>query len=449
MQAQMLTTCWTDGVRKQSAQTVEFTKVGADRENELICIYPEEQFQQIRGFGCALTEVAGYVLSRMPEAKTEEILKAFYGEKGLGYCFARIPIDSCDFSLDNYSAISSPCTEALEGFSLKRDEKYVLPLVRQVQKVASNGFSAMLSPWSPPDFMKTNGQKNHGGKLKEEYWAIWAKYICRYIQEYERRGVPVSMLTPQNEPKAVQTWDSCIFTAEEERRFIHAFLYPEMVRCGLKDHVDLIVWDHNKERVYDWARVLFDGETADQTDGIGIHWYSGDHFNAVNDVHNRYPNKRIVFTEACIEYRMYEEDDVLRNALKYAHEMIGSLNGGVDTFFEWNLTLDLQGGPNHAGNFCEAPIMCDPEKGEYRKMPSYDYIGHFTRYFAPGAKIIGSSSYCRELETVSCLRPDGSIATAILNFSAEQKDFYLRLKDQILPAVLPAYGILTCVTEAR
>lgn len=447
MRAQLTTTYWKDGERSHHVQPIVFSDLDADRENELVCIYPEEELHPVRGFGCALTEAAGYVLSQMPEDKVEEIIDACYGKDGLGYCFGRIPLDSCDFSLENYSAISEPCTEALEGFSLARDEKYVLPLVKRVQKAAPQSFSAMLSPWSPPAFMKTNGEKNHGGRLKEEYWGIWAKYICRYIREYEQRGVPISMLTPQNEPKAVQTWDSCIFTAEEEKRFIADYLYPEMEKQGLKDHVDLIVWDHNKERVYEWARVLFEGETAAMTDGIAIHWYSGDHFRAVDYVHRRYPDKRIVFTEACIEYRMYAEDDVLRNAMKYAHEIIGSLNGGVDTFFDWNLTLDLQGGPNHAGNFCEAPIMCDPEKGVYKKMPSYDYIGHFTRNFVPGARIIGSSSCSRDLETVACIRPDGKIAVTVLNYSAENKQFHLRLKGLVAPVSLPAKGILTCLAE--
>lgn len=448
MRAQLTTTYWKNGIRSHDVQPIVFSDQNADQENDLVCVYPEEVFQRVRGFGCALTESAGYVLSRMPEDKVDEIISACYGADGLGYCFARIPLDSCDFSLENYSAIERPCTEALEGFSLERDEKYVLPLVKRVQKCAPQSFEAMLSPWSPPAFMKTNGEKNHGGRLREEYWGIWAKYICRYIEEYEARGVPVAMLTPQNEPKAVQTWDSCIFTAEEEKRFIADFLHPEMERRGLKDHIDLIVWDHNKERVYEWARVLFEGETADLTDGVAIHWYSGDHFRAVDYVHRRYPDKRIVFTEACIEYRMYKEDDVLRNAMKYAHEIIGSLNSGVDTFFDWNLTLDLRGGPNHAGNYCEAPIMCDPDRGTYKIMPSYDYIGHFTRNFVPDARIIGSSSCSRDLETVACVQPNGRIAVTVLNYSTEDRQFFLRLKGLVAPVSLPAKGILSCVTEA-
>lgn len=447
MHAQLTTTYWKDNVRNHHVQQIIFSDQNAEQENELVCIYPEEVFQQVRGFGCALTEAAGYVLSRMPKDKQDEIISACYGADGLGYCFARVPLDSCDFSLDDYSAIDQPCTDALENFTLERDEKYVLPLVKMVQKKATESFAVMMSPWSPPAFMKTNGNRRYGGSLKKEYWGTWAKYICRYIQEYERRNVPVAMLTPQNEPKAIQTWDSCILTAEEEKRFIADFLYPEMVKCGLKDHIDLIVWDHNKERVYEWARVLLEGETAGMTDGIGFHWYSGDHFRAVDYVHRRYPDKRVVFTEACIEYRMYKEDDTLRNALKYAHEIIGSLNGGVDTFFDWNLALDLNGGPNYAGNFCEAPIMCDLDEGTYKIMPSYDYIGHFTRFFVPGARVIGSSSFSRDVEVVACMRPDGKVAITVLNYSEEEKRFCLRLKGEIAPISLPAKGIITCLVE--
>lgn len=447
MCARLLKSFWDGEKICQSESAVSFSLRDAEEENGLLCVYPQERFQTIRGFGCALTESAGYVLEQMPEAARAEVIDACYGPDGLNYNLARLCIDSCDFSLNNYSAIEQPCTERLEGFSLERDGRYVIPLLRRVQSAAPGEVGVMMAPWSPPAFMKTNGERNHGGKLRAEYWGVWAKYICRYICEYRALGVDVRLLSPQNEPKAVQTWDSCIFTAEEEARFIHDYLYPELERAGLAGIVEIIGWDHNKERCYEWARKLFDGDTAAMVKGIGLHWYSGDHFDAVRFIRDRYPEKRLILTEACIEYRSYAYDDVLRNALKYGHEMIGGFNCGVDTFFDWNLTLDKDGGPNHAGNLCESPIMCDTEAGTYRKMPSYAYIGHMSRYFLPGARVLGVSSYTRDLEAAACARADGSIALTMLNLADEALAFKIRLNGKMAGVELPAKGIATCVVE--
>ena len=422
---------------------------GADSDNrelQILNLYPEVTFQEFQGFGGAFTESAGYVFSRLPAVRQEELLRAYFGPGSLGYTLGRAPVDSCDFSLEPYSAVTDPEDRALDSFSLARDERYVLPLIRRAQALEPS-LRVMLSPWSPPAHMKTNGQRVGGGKLLPEWRAVWARYLCRYAAEYERRGVPVFALSVQNEPNAVQTWDSCTFTPEEELSFLRDELLPAREAAGL-EHVALTVWDHNKERLYDRVAYLCADETARRAIGaVGYHWYSGDHFEAVDLVARQYPDKLLIFTEGCIEYSRFAQDSALRHAQMYAHEIIGGLNAGMHAFLDWNLCLTLEGGPNHACNFCDAPVMADLDTGELCYRLSYDYLGHFSRHIKPGARRIGFTRYTDELEGAALRNPDGRLVCVLLNRGEKSRECYLRLRGMLCPVRLPGASLTTALIE--
>lgn len=392
----------------------EFTAVPeGGGENQVVNLYPEIEYQTILGFGGAVTEAAGYVFSRLGEENKKKVLELYFGENGNRYNMVRSHIDSCDFSLGMYAAMDNPEDTKMESFSLARDEEYILPLLKAAQSTRGEALDIMLSPWSPPAFMKTNGNRKHGGKLRPEYHKLWAEYICRYIKEYERRGFHVNRLTVQNEPLAVQTWDSCIYTAEEEKVFIRDFLYPTLAENGLS-HVKINIWDHNKEKIVERARVTIDKDTDKMIDGIAFHWYTGDHFEALTIAHELFPDKQLIFTEGCVEYSRFDADQ-LRNAQMYAHDIIGNLNGGMNGFLDWNLLLDEKGGPNHVNNFCDAPIMADAAKDRLDVKLSFDYIGHFSKYIDKGAKRIAFTKYTKHLEMTAFKNPNGSIAVVMMN----------------------------------
>lgn len=415
-------------------------------ENKLINLYPDVRYQTLLGIGGAITESAGYVFSLMKPVEQEELLNAYFGSDGLKYTIGRAPVDSCDFSLSNYSAVTDESDNHLSTFSLERDEQYIFPLIKAAQKKQPS-LQMMLSPWSPPAFMKTNGQKNGGGELRLEFREMWAKYLCRYIQEYKKRNIPVFALSVQNEPNASQKWDSCVYTSEQEKTFLIDFLYPAMVKEGLVQ-VKRIIWDHNKERIYERIRDICTDSTANKViDGIGYHWYSGDHFQALHLVNEQFPDKMMIFTEGCIEYSLEENSrHNLKNAQRYAHEMIGSFNAGCRAFLDWNILLDACGGPNHAANFCEAPVMYDIQNG-LRYNPSYFYIGHFSRYIQPGAKRIAWSSYDNEMEITAFCNPNNELVLVILNANETERSFNLRIKDKWAPLTLPRHCITTVVVE--
>lgn len=417
------------------------------QENEIVNIYPEVAFQTVMGFGGAFTESAGYVYANLPPEARKEILRAYFGQDGLGYTLGRCPVDSCDFSLGNYSAVTDAGDDGLKTFSLSRDERYVLPLLRDAKSLCPD-LSLMLSPWSPPAFMKTNHSKNLGGKLDPQYRSLWAEYLCRYIEEYQARGFHIFALSVQNEPNAVQKWDSCLYTPEEEKVFLRDYLAPLLKEKRL-DNLLLTIWDHNKERLFDRTAYICADEKANEAIGAaGFHWYSGDHFDAVSLVHKRYPDKKLIFTEGCIEYSKYAADAQLANAQKYAHELLGDLNAGLHAFLDWNLCLDRFGGPNHADNFCDAPVMADLDAGTLKYSLSYFYLGHFTRFIRPGAVRIGATCYTDRIETAAFQNEDGTIAVVMYNPGQDKLDCTMRLSGRICSVTLAPESISTfCIYD--
>lgn len=414
--------------KNNTRKTIEhnlLTIKDTDRENNLINIYPQMKYQKLEGFGGAVTDSAGYVFSLLNEEQKSEMVNQYFSTENMAYNQVRIPIDSCDFSLEHYEADSDPDDTEFQKFSFARVEKYILPLLDAAEKACGDKLDIMLSPWSPPAYMKTTGERNHGGKLKPEYRKRWAEYICRYIEEYRNRGYHVTKLTMQNEPKAVQTWDSCIYTAEEEKEFLRDYLWPSLKEHGLDD-IGIYLWDHNKERVFEWAETIIDKETTGMIRGMAFHWYSGDHFEALRMIREKYPDKQLLLSEACIEYSKFSADDYLNNAQKYAHDMMGNLNEGMNTFLDWNLILNEEGGPNHVGNFCDAPYLFDRDSKELRESNILGYLWHFTHFLEPGAVRIGVSRYTDKLE-VTAFEKDDRITFVILNRTDEELTAHIRL----------------------
>ena len=412
-----------------------------------ICIYPEKTYQKIQGFGGAFTEAGAYNLSLLSEKKQEKIISDYFAKEGLKYNLCRTHINSCDFGLGNYAYLEEETDSELTGFSVARDEKYLIPMIEKAKEEAEGEITLLASPWSPPAFMKTNQEMNNGGSLKKEYYGMWADYIVRYIKEYKERGIEISMLTIQNEPQAVQTWDSCIYSSEEEKIMVRDYLGPALKKNGL-EHIKVLIWDHNKEIVYERAKeILEDSEAADYIAGVAFHWYSGDHFESVSLVRETYPEKELYFTEGCVEYSRFADSGETQKAEMYAHDMIGNFNAGMNGYMDWNMLLDAQGGPNHVGNFCAAPIMCDPQKDTFEKRLSYYYIGHFSKYIKRGAKRIAVSKYTDRLDVVGFLNPNGERVLLVLNKSDQDVEFSLREYEVGGSMIIEAHSFQTICYE--
>jgi glucosylceramidase len=415
-----------------------------EKINKAIEVFEDETYQTIVGFGGAFTEAAAYNFYKLGEENKNKILKAYFDKhEGNGYNLCRTHINSCDFSLGNYDYVEEYDVE-LKSFNIAREKKYVIPFIKKAMAF-SNDIKLFASPWSPPAWMKTNGEMNNGGKLKEEFKDVWALYYAKYIKAMKEEGIDIWGITVQNEPEATQVWDSCRYTAEEERDFVKYHLGPTLYKEGLK-HINIIVWDHNRDLLYERAKVILsDKEASKYVWGVGFHWYSGDQFENLKKTHEEFPDKKLLFTEGCQEGGVKLGDWNVGE--RYGHNIIGDLNNYTVGWVDWNLLLDTQGGPNHVGNYCDAPIIVDVEKDEIYFQSSYYYIGHFSRFIKRGAKRIGFINPYDSLEVTTFKNPDGTIVTVVMNKSDEDIDFRFKVGKGITELKSLRHSIMTLLVN--
>ena len=399
--------------------------------------------QEIMGFGGAFTEAAASIYYKLDNEKKEEIIQAYFGTNGNGYTMGRTHINSCDFSLGNYTYCDTSGDMELQDFSISRDRKMLIPFIKDAIGKTETPIQIMASPWSPPAWMKTNGQMNHGGKLKEEFRDTWAIYYCKYINAYEKEGIPIWGISVQNEPAAKQTWDSCIYTAEEERDFIRNYLGPALKSKNLLDK-KLIIWDHNRDIMVERARtVLNDPEAAKYVWGTGFHWYNGDHFDAVQQVHDEFPDKELIFTEGCQENGPHIGSWDLGE--RYATSIINDLNRLTSAWIDWNLILDENGGPNHVGNYCSAPIIVDTSTQEILYQSSYYYLGHFSRFIKRGDRIIECENKTENLLALASINDSGIATTIVMNKNNSHENCTYMNGNVVLNLCIPSRSIVTLI----
>jgi len=414
----------------------------------MVFVNPDKTFQSFLGIGGAVTDASAEVFGQLPSDQQQKFLDAYFDKtNGIGYSLIRSTIHSCDFSSESYTYVTDE-DPALLTFNIKHEQQYRLPMIRKIIHAAGGKITLYVSPWSPPAFMKDNNSMLKGGKLKPEYYSSWAMYYTKFIKAYEKEGIPVWGLSVQNEPMATQTWESCIYTAEEERDFLKNYLGPTMKKQGLKDK-KIIVWDHNRDLINQRADVIFsDPDASKYAWGIGFHWYEtwtgGDPmFRNVAQVHESYPDKNLIFTEGCVERFDSTRYQYWPNAERYGRSMIHDFNAGTVGWTDWNLLLDQRGGPNHVNNFCFAPIHA--RNGKLIITPSYYYIGHFSKFIRPAAKRVSTVSSRSTLLATSFLNTDGQMVTVVMNSTDKPVSYKLYVGSNAIEVDIQAHAIQTLV----
>ncbi|BFM43474.1 glycoside hydrolase family 30 protein [Flavobacterium sp. CFS9] len=416
-----------------------------------IAIDPSKKDQTFLGIGGAITDASAEVFAKLSSKKQQEFLTAYYDKnKGIGYSLARTNIHSCDFSSESYTYIQEGDKE-LKTFTIDHDKKYRIPLLKKAIETAGGKLTLFVSPWSPPAFMKDNNDILHGGVLLPEFAPSWANYYAKFIKAYEKEGIPVWGLTIQNEPMASQRWESCIYTPEAERDFLKNFLGPTLEKEGLGSK-KIIIWDHNRgDMLEKRANLVFsDPEVSKYAWGIGFHWYEtwnggSPKFESVGKVHEAFPNKNLLFTEGCVEKFDASKFQFWGNAERYGINMINDFNNGTVGWTDWNILLDQNGGPNHVGNFCFAPIHADTTKDELIYTPMYYYIGHFSKFIQPGAKRIGNVISNKSVLSTSFLNTNGKIATVVMNQSDKEVVYEIVINVMKKTLTIPAHAMQTLV----
>ena len=428
-----------------------FTAAKQPVETEIsVFVNPTKTFQTFMGIGGAITDASAEVFAKLSPAKQAELLTAYYNkDNGIGYSLLRTSIHSSDFSSGSYTYIAEDDKE-LKTFSIAHDQQFRIPMIKRAIQMAGGKLLLYATPWSPPAFMKSNKTMLQGGTLLPEFYQAWANYYVKFVKAYEKEGMPIWGISIQNEPMATQKWESCLFTAATERDFLKKYLGPTMQKGGLGSK-KIVVWDHNRDLMNQRANVIFDDpEASKYAWGMGFHWYetwAGEQpmFDNVRKVHEAYPTKNLLFTEGCVERFDAKKYQFWGNAERYGTSMINDFNNGTVGWTDWNILLDENGGPNHKGNFCFAPIHADSKTGELIYTPSYYYIGHFSKFIRPNAKRVSTASSRSNLLSTSFVNTDGKIVTIVMNQSSKKITYNLVVGNEKSVVTILPHAIQTLV----
>lgn len=421
----------------------------------VIKINSDQKFQKITGFGGAFTESSAYLLNQLSKKNRDTILEAYFSNDGANYSLCRTHMNSCDFSLSQYSYTPAEDKE-LKDFSVKEDMDDLIPMIKEANAISKDGFKLFASPWTAPPWMKDN-KEWVGGKLLKEHYPTWALFFSKYLDAYKEQGIELWGFTVENEPHGNgNNWESMHFTPQEMTDFVQNYLGPKLEADGYGDKI-ILGYDQNRAGLQEWVDVMYATEESSKYyDGTAIHWYESTYEvfpEALQYAHNKAPDKYLIETEGCVDSEVpawkddnwywskeatdwgwdwaSEEEKYLHPKYapvnRYARDIIGCLNNWVDGWVDWNMVLDRQGGPNWFENWCAAPIIVDPEKDEVYFTPLFYTMAHFSKYIRPGAEILGIENTNENLQVTAAKNPDGSIAVVVFNEDKEHKSFSLNL----------------------
>ena len=464
-------------VYETSAQGNHLKKISSfTKADSLVTIklLPDEKFQTITGFGGAFTESSAYLLNKLSKANRDTIMKAYFAKEGANYSLTRTHMNSCDFSLSQYSYSPVEGDKNLEHFTIQDDKDDLIPMIKDALNVSEDGFKIFASPWTAAPWMKDN---NHwvGGKLLPEYYDTWALFFSKYVNAYEAEGIDIWGFTVENEPHGNgNNWESMHFSPKEMTDFVEFHLGPKLEADGYGDKI-ILGYDQNRAGLKEWVDEMYRDEASSKYfHGTAIHWYEStyDYFpEALQYAHNKAPNKYLIETEGCVDSQIpvwkddawywkkeatdwgwdwaAAEDKHLHPKYapvnRYARDIIGCLNNWVDGWVDWNMVLDRQGGPNWFKNWCVAPVIVDPDADEVYFTPLYYTMAHFSKYIRPGAEVIGLENSDETIMATAAKNPDGSIAVVLFNEFETPKTINLSMNEKNVEITIDAQAIQTIV----
>ena len=454
-------------------QRTEFTK---SESAGVLRILPEKKFQIITGFGGSFTESSAHLLNGLSPTKRKEVLDAYFSDEGARYSLTRTHMNSCDFSLSQYSYAPIADDPLLEHFSVEKDKDAIIPMIQDAMAASTDGFKIISSPWTAPPWMKDNN-RYVGGKLLPKYYDTWALFFSKYLTAYQKEGIDIWGFTVENEPLGNgNNWESMHYTPEEMNDFVIHHLGPKLEAD--KHDAKILGYDQNRgEELKEWIDAMYENEESTKYfAGTAVHWYNStyDYFGeSLQYAHHAAPDKYIINTEACIDSEIPkwqddqwywskeatdwgwdwapEKDKYLHPKYapvhRYARDIIGCLNNWVDGWIDWNMVLDKQGGPNWFENWCVAPVLVDIETDEVYYTPIYYTMAHFSKFIRPGAVIIGLEIDDKTLQATAAQNPDGTIAIVVFNEDNRAKTFTIKLNGSSKSISIEPQAIQTLIIQ--
>ncbi|KAM4664783.1 lysosomal acid glucosylceramidase [Discoglossus pictus] len=442
--------------KRLESSTGSIKKQQLPKSDLVLTLNDKKKYQTIKGFGGAITDSASLNILSLSPGSQQNLLNSYFSSEGIEYNLLRVPMASCDFSTRIYTYLDTPNDFTLESFSLQpEDINLKIPLIQKAMALSKRPISLFASPWTPPAWLKTNeavtGKGTLKGKPGDKYHKLWANYFIRFLDEYAKYNLTFWAVTVENEPTAGMITDypfqSLGFTPEGMRDFIASDLGPAFANSSYKQ-VKIIILDDNRILIPYWIKVILsDLHAARYVHGIAVHWYLD--ALAPADVtlglaHKLYPDYFVLSTEACTGYLPWEKGVRLGcwdRGNQYSHRIIEHLNYFVTGWTDWNLALDIDGGPTWVDNNVDSPIIVDTSKDVFYRQPMFYHMGHFSKFIPEGSQRIGlDTSNETQLESVAFLRPDGSAVVVVLNRGSQDVTFVI--SD-------PAVGVIEAISPSN
>lgn len=462
-----------------SPTTSEPADVNADDNNttQLVTTFrldTRRKKQQIVGFGGALSDSTCRNIKSLSPEMSRSLMEDYFGDRGLRYSIVRLTMGSSDFSTTPYTNDDLPVESPAKQFSnisdedlemnmfrlVSEDYDYKLPVARQAIATSRRELKFFSSLWSPPIWMKNNSHIVHGylkGDVYGPYYKALAVYIIKWMEAYRRNGIELWATTALNEPitgvKPFIFHNSLGISREDYVTFIKLYLGPLMRQRGF-GNVKLIILDDNKGYANDFIRRVLDDQIASQyVDGVGVHWYMNDEYENIDFMARDYPNKFVISSEACNGYLPFQIHALPGNwdrGIAYALDITRLMNKNVAAWVDWNMALDLSGGPSWAKNLLDAPIIVNSHLDEYYKSPMFYALGHFSRFVEPNSTRIDSrlanARYDYPFEAVGFLTPNKYIVIIVVNANKHQVPFRVIVDRQTVRVVTIRAESLNTIT---
>lgn len=435
-------------------------QAGSSMATKTMKMNAADQFQEIDGFGSAITGAAAENLLKMPEANRTKFLKeTFSATEGYNFSYIRVPIGCSDFSRTEYTLNDK---EGLENFALTKEETdYLIPVIKEILAINPN-VKVLGSPWTAPRWMKVNNLQDlqpynswTGGYLNPKYYSDYGKYFVLWIQAFESNGIPIYAVTPQNEPLNEGNSASMLMPWEQERDFIKTGLGPQLDEAGLGTKIYCFDHNYNYDNKADQMqyplKIYEDPEASKYIAGAAYHNYGGN-VSELSVIHKAAPSKELVFTESTDgEWNDGNQDkaneNVSRRLLSTMEDIaLGTTNNWSRGFILWNLMLDEAHGPfSPANGSCKTGYGTVDllNNGTIRKNAYYYIIAHTSSVAMPGAYRIGTTGNQANVISSAFLNPDGSYGLVLLNKNSETIEFTVADGDWKFPVSLPANSVVS------
>ena len=400
-------------------------------------------FQQMTGFGAAVTDSSAWLIyNRMSSSQRATLMRQLFDpNQGIGISFVRIPMGSSDFSIDgpySYDDLQVGLSDPnLNHFSISHDHAYILPVLQQARSLNPN-LSFMANPWSPPAWMKTNGSMlgtldGVTGTLNSVDYGPLAQYFVKFVQAYQAQGIPISEVTPQNEPEyAPSNYSGMSWSAGGENAFIKNNLSPALKNAGLATKI--LGYDHNWNDANFANTLLNDATTRNDLAGIAWHCYSGSP-SVMTKMYNIDPALGAYETECATGAAV--------TPISTPDLLMQSVQNNAKAVELWNLALDPNNGPHSGGcPDCLGVVTIDQNTGNVTYSNDYYQVGQYSKFVVPGAHHIASNSL-GSLADVAFKNPDGSKVMVAHNDGSAGSSFQVRWGNQGFNYTLPGGATVT------